>query len=431
MKNTIPWKMRHTSFEYRERWFGFFKPGLTLFHLIVFFLSTFGGSVGADTVLDANRMKDRLDTAINSAIESRRIIGTVVVILRDGKQIYKHAAGLADRESDRPMEPDTIFRLASVTKPIVTVAVLRLIDEGTLNLKDPVTKYLPDFKPRLPDGSSPEITIQQLLNHTAGLTYGFLEPPDGPYHKANVSDGLDMPGLSMEEELHRITLAGLAFSPGTKWGYSVSMDVLGAVIEKATGTSLPEAVKRLVTGPAGLANTGFTSPDINKLATPYADGSPPVRMTDPHRVPFFGLAGINFSTGRVFDPRSFPSGGSGMNGTAEDVAALLDIIRDGGRGLIKPDSSRAMMKNQIGDLPVFIGPGWGFGFGGAVLKDPQAAMTPQSKGTWTWGGVWGHSWFVDPELGLVVVALTNTAIEGMAGQFSVDIRNAVYGNLRK
>ena len=99
------------------------------------------------------------------------------------------------------------------------------MDLGILN--DPVTQYLPDFGPKLTDGSAPVITIQQLLTHTAGLSYGFLEPPDGPYHKAHVSDGLDMPGLPMEEELHRIAMAGLAYAPGTRWSYSVALDVLG------------------------------------------------------------------------------------------------------------------------------------------------------------------------------------------------------------
>lgn len=370
-------------------------------------------------------VKSKLNAAIENAITSHRIVGTVVVVLQNGKQIYGRAAGFADREAGIPMRKDAIFRLASISKPIVSVAALRLVDEGVLGLDEALTRYLPNFRPRL-DTVIPPITIRHLLTHTAGLSYGFLEPPDGPYHKARVSDGLDQPGLSMADELGRITSAGLAYPPGSAWRYSVALDVLGAVMEKAADESLPHIVKKWVTGPAGMADTGFEPPETARLVTPYADGAPPVRMGDPHLVPFMDFAGIRFSPGRVFVPQSFPSAGAGMNGTADDVAVLLDLVRKGEGQLLAPETARAMMTNQVGNLTVIKGPGWGFGYGGAVLTDPKAAMTPMSAGTWTWGGVWGHSWFVDPKLDLVVVALTNTAIEGMEGQFPIDIQNAVY-----
>ena len=376
--------------------------------------------------MHAGDLAARMDAAIELALTEQRICGTVVMVLRDGRVIYRRAAGLADREAGTPMQENTIFRLASVTKPIVTVAALRLADAGRLHLKDLVTDYLPDFRPKLADGSAPDITLHQLLTHTAGLSYDFLESPNGPYHRAGVSGGLDQPGLSMAEALQRITAAGLIYPPGKGWCYSVAIDVLGAVIEQITGTSLPDAVQRLVTGPAGMAETSFAPPDRSRLAAAYADGSPPVRMSDPYLLPFMDLAGITFSPGRTFDPSSFPSGGSGMNGTAEDVARLLDIVRSGGGELLKPATAQAMLTNHTGRFPIINGPGWGFGYGGALLVDPKAANTPQAPGTWTWGGVWGHSWFVDPGHKLVIVALTNTAIEGMLGKFTTDVRDAVY-----
>lgn len=377
------------------------------------------------------QIKAKLDAAIDNAVASQRIVGTVVVVLQSGKRIYERAAGLADRELGIPMHKNGIFRLASVSKPIVAVALLRLVEEGVFSLDEAVTHFLPEFQPKLANGITPAMTLRHLLTHTAGLSYGFLEPSGGPYHRARVSDGLDQPGLSMEKQLGRIASAGLAYAPGTGWGYSVALDVLGAVIEKATGDSLPQVVKKCVTDPVGMTDTGFAPPETARLATPYADGTPPVRMGDSHLVPFINLAGIRFSPGRTFSPTSFPSAGAGMNGTADDVAILLDTVRKGGGQLLKPETARAMMANQIGDLPVIKGPGWGFGYGGAVLTDPETAMTPMSAGTWTWGGVWGHSWFVDPAHGLVVVALTNTALEGMEGQFPSDIRDAVYTAVRE
>jgi CubicO group peptidase (beta-lactamase class C family) len=206
--------------------------------------------------------------------------------------------------------------------------------------------------------------------------------------------------------------------------------VLGAVVERAMDASLPEVIKKYVTGPLGMAQTLFDAPDPEQLAVPYADGMPPVRMEESQMVPFFGLGGLRFSPSRIFDPRSFPSGGAGMRGTAADVARLLETVRTG-EGVLRRESARSMMTNQTGTLETVMGPGYGFGYGGAVLLDPRAAKTPQSAGTWSWGGVYGHAWFVDPVRQLVVVGLTNTAIEGMMGRFPVALRDALYVGLRR
>lgn len=375
----------------------------------------------------------RVDQAIDDAIAERRIVGAVVVIARDGELIYRRAAGFADREAERPLEEDAIFRVASMTKPLVSTAALALVEQGVLDLEAPVTRWLPDFRPALPDGTTPRITIQQLLTHTAGLSYGFLQPSDGSYHRAGVSDGLDQPGMSFEEELNRITEAGLAYAPGTAWGYSVAIDVLGSVIEEATGKPLPEVVSELVTSPLGMTDTGFSVTDSTRLAVPYADGEngeAPVRMSDPYTLPYFDLAGIRFAPSRTFDERSFPSGGAGMVGTAADFLAFFEAIRTGGGDVVGPENAQAMMTNQTADLEVISGPGWGFGYGGAVLIDPDLAHSPQSPGTWSWGGAYGQSWFVDPAQRLTIVALTNTAIEGMSGQFPTDLVQAVYESSR-
>lgn len=374
-------------------------------------------------------LTQRLDAAIDRAIADRRIVGTVVVVMQDGKVVYRRAAGQADREAGRAMEADAIFRLASVSKPIVTAAALALVDQGRLKLDDPVTKWLPDFRPKLADGATPVITVRQLMTHTAGLSYGFFEPEEGPYHRAGVSDGLDAPELGFDEELRRISKAGLVYRPGTRWAYSLGIDVLGAVVAKASGEPLPAAVEHLVTGPLGMPDTGFAVTDRARLATPYADGpGAPVRMGELTVIPFAGMAGVRYAPGRVFDKRAFPSGGAGMVGTADDLARLLEAVRAGSGGVLRAPTARSMMQNQTGDLEIVNnGPGWAFGFGGAVVTDPVEARTPQSAGTWTWGGAYGHNWFVDPARKLVVVAFTNTALEGMSGAYTTEIRDAVYG----
>src|SRR5215475_2096307 len=145
----------------------------------------------------------KVDHVIDQAISSDRVVGAVVLIAHDGKLVYQRAAGLADREAGQEMRLDTLFRLASLTKPIVSTAAMILVERGQLSLEDPVTRWLPNFRPALPNGERPTITVRQLLTHTSGLTYGLLLPPGNEYRRAGVSDGLDEPGRSMEDNLAR------------------------------------------------------------------------------------------------------------------------------------------------------------------------------------------------------------------------------------
>src|SRR5947209_1418217 len=370
----------------------------------------------------------RLDETIDRALAEGRIVGTVVTVVHSGEVAYRRAAGDADREAGRAMRADALFRLASLSKTIVSAAALALVEQGRLAVTDPVRQWLPDFMPKTRDGQVPVLTIHHLLTHTAGLSYGFYEPEDGPYHQAGVSDGLDRSNLSLDEELRRVAAAGLAEAPGTRWRYSIASDVLGAVIARAAADSLPEVVRRLVTEPLGMADTGFSVTDPTRLAVPYADARPvPVRMGEPQLVPFRGLGLVRFSPSRVFDPAQFPSGGAGMVGSADDLVRFLEALRTGGGVILPPAAAERMTTNRIGTLPVLAAPGWGFGFGCTTLENRATAQTPQSVGTWAFTSAYGHSYFVDPERQLSVVALTNTALEGGFGAFVPAIRNAVYG----
>jgi len=378
-----------------------------------------------------------IDSAIDSALAEKRIVGGVVLVMRDGKIAYRRAAGLADRERAVPMREDAVFRIASLTKPIVTAAALRMAELGKIALTDPVTRWLPDFRPALPNGETPTITLRHLLTHTAGLSYSFMQPPDGPYHRGGVSDGLTEPGRAMEDELARIARAGLAYRPGERWAYSVAMDVLGAALRVAEGADLEAMTAKYVTAPLRAASLSFdlTAEQRTRLVPAYADAKPePVRIPDqglrvkfPEGVPVYaGLAGIDLSPARALNANSFRSAGAGMNGTAGDMLTFVEAIRTGGAPILSRESAAAMMTVQTDDLPIVSrGPGWGFGFGGAVLIDPVAAMTAQSPGTFGWGGVWGHTWFIDPARRLSVVSLSNTALEGMMGRYVRDLRDAI------
>ncbi|WP_163864250.1 serine hydrolase domain-containing protein [Myxococcus eversor] len=368
-----------------------------------------------------------LDPVIDQALADQRIVGAVVIVAKDGEVLYRRAAGFADRETKKPLREDAVFRLASMTKPLVSVAALALVDQGKLSLEDPVTKWLPTFRPKLPDGREPVITVRHLLTHTAGLMYGFNQPVPGPYQKARVSDGLDNPpGLTLEENLRRLATVPLSSEPGEKWAYSVATDVLGAVVASAGGAPLPQVISRLVTQPLGLKDTGFRVGDVSRLATPYVDGEPvPVRMDKTHDIPF-GAGVVHYTPGRALDSRAFPSGGAGMVGTASDYVKFLEALRKGGAPVLKQNTVEQLGSIHVGPESRPQGPGWGWGLASAVLIDPVQAHSPQSAGTWQWGGAYGHNWFVDPRSGITVVALTNTALEGMSGAFPGAVRDAVY-----
>lgn len=372
----------------------------------------------------------RVDAVLSRVLDAQRLVGAVVLIARDGQLVYHRAAGFADRESHAPMREDTLFRLASVTKPIVSTAAMVLVAQRKLSLDDDVTRWLPDFRPSLPDGRVPAITVRQLLTHTAGLGYRFAEAgANGPYAHAGVSDGLDGAPITLGENVRRIASAPLLFAPGTSWNYSLALDVTGALIEAVCGMPLADAVDALVLRPLGARDTAFVAVDPARLATPYVNDTPqPHRLTENETVPVVeGTAGVTYSPARALDAHAFASGGAGMVGSAGDVLRVLDTLRAGGGSLLPAALVDEMGSVQTGDLDLPDRPGVGFGIGFSVLRDPHAAASPESPGTWRWGGVYGHSWFVDRARGLTVVSLSNTLYEGMNGQYTIDLRDAVYG----
>jgi CubicO group peptidase (beta-lactamase class C family) len=371
----------------------------------------------------------RLDGVIDRWVNEERIVGVVALVARDGELVYHRAAGFADREAHKPVREDTLFRLASMTKAIVSATALALVDRGKLSLHDPVDEWLPYFTPRLADGRQPRLTIRQLMTHTSGLGYDFLDPEGSPYRLHGIGNGLHQPGLSLEDVLRRLASLPLAFEPGTAWRYSMSTDVLGGVIEQAAAMPLPAAVARFVTEPLDMDDTAFVVVDEDRLATPYRDGKGAAVRMDPELDTIPMGPGVPFSADQVFDARTYPSGGAGMVGTASDYLAFLEAIRTGGGPILGGSSASAFSQHAIGELRAWMeGDGWGFSVGSAaVLVDPEAAQTPQSRGTWQWGGVLGSHWFVDPVEKLTVVVVTNTAVAGVIGPFPEAIRDAIYG----
>ncbi|MFS3133930.1 serine hydrolase domain-containing protein [Gluconacetobacter sacchari] len=379
-------------------------------------------------------MDERVGRVMEAAVARGRLVGAAVMVSVDGRVTVRRAAGLANREADEAMRPDTLVRLASLTKPVVTAVALALAERGALSLEDAVTRYLPDFRPACADGSVPAITLRHLLTHTAGLSYGFSFPrDDNPYVRAGVSDGIAEPGMALDDNLARLATVPLLFAPGAGWAYSLALDVMGGVLERAGDAPLPELVRRHVGAKLGWERTGFAVPDPAALCPAYADARPvPVAMgaryVMPRQLGGGKVSEIVFAPGRVLDPRSYPSGGGGMVGTAEEFLRFVDALCRGGGPILSAESVALFGRNAIGDLSM--GPlndGMRFAVGAAVVDDPARARTPVSRGGFTWGGVYGHQWIADPARGASIVMISNTALAGMAGAYPDAVRDAVYG----
>ena len=373
------------------------------------------------------RLARNLDAAITSALDENRIVGTVVAVMRGGRMAFHAARGLADRESGEPMREDAIFLLASATKPVTSAAALALIERGAFDLETPVTRHLPEFRPRYGD-AQPEITVRHLLTHTAGLYYPFQEPEDGPAHRADVSNGLDLPELPGPEAMARLARVPLRFLPGTAYNYSLSLDVLGEFMAAATGQSLPEIVASTITGPLRMTDTAFAVGDASRLVTHYGvdTDNRPLRMGDTYWGPTLASP-VRMSPRRLFDAGSYASGGGGMAGTAGDFLRFLEALRLHGGDILKPASTRLMTANALpGAIPQALEPGWTYGLGTETLSDPGSATGPERPGAFKGSGGYGHRWFVDPELELSAVAFTNSAPEGVRGAFVSAIRDTIY-----
>jgi len=359
---------------------------------------------------------ERADAAIDAAL-GHDILGCVVLINQGGERVYARAAGYADREAGTKVSENTIFRLASVTKPIVATTALRMIDLGLLSLDDPVTKYLPFFTMKAADGSVPTITIRHLLTHTSGIAYDKIP--------ADVTRGSDpKPLFPLEENLRRLARGELAFKPGESWAYGMSIDVLGGVLGAIHGdvSDVESVTRKFVLDPLGMNDTRFGVTDPSRLAVPYGDGDPPFRMAEPQLMVNPNGGSNLMSPNRIFERGAAQSGGSGMAGTAGDFMKLLDAILVA--DFLKPETRKAAFSNQIGSYLTGRRAGEQFGFLGAVITDAKAAGWPRD-GMLRWGGIWGNTWAIDPATSTVLIGYTNTMWEGDTG-FRDQLRTAVF-----
>jgi CubicO group peptidase (beta-lactamase class C family) len=363
----------------------------------------------------------RVSEWLRGEVAQKRIPGAVILVSRGGRIAYLDAMGVRDPASTAAMKADDIFRIYSMTKPIVSVAALMLVEEGRLTLDAPVSRFIPAFAnvkvgvektdaqgqkslelvpPRRP------MTVQDLLRHTSGLTYGFFG--EGLVKQAYRDNNINAQGdISNAEFAERIARMPLAYQPGSTWDYSNSTDVLGRVIEVVSGQTLYQHLKARLLDPLGMKDTSFYVPEPERQGR-IAEPFPNDRIT---------------ANAPLFDPRkvaAMESGGGGLMSTAADYARFLTMLRNGGqldgRRYISPATLAFMTSDHLGPAvtrtPLYLpGPGYGFGLGFAVRTSNGEASSASAVGEYNWGGAGGTVMWVDPANDLFVVFMMQSPMQ--------------------
>jgi CubicO group peptidase (beta-lactamase class C family) len=377
-------------------------------------------STSASAGVSSDRLQ-RLHKGMQGFVDRKEVGGVVTLVARNGTIVDLHATGFQDVESKTPMRADTIFRIASMSKPVTSVAVMMLYEEGKLLLTDPVSKFIPSFKGQRvlgADGATAparrDITVRDLLTHRSGLSYGFLNggAVGDIYRKDGIADGLTVTSSTLAEAIDKLAAAPLMSQPGAAWNYSLSTDVLGRVVEVASGMPFDAFLRDRIFRPLGMIDTSFDVPDAKwpRLATVYSpDGSGGIRpMKDPE-----SFGNTTMSPVAYYKPgKRYFSGGAGLTSTARDYARFAHMLLGGGAlngvRLLSPKSVELMSTSHTSDLPAgggLLGPGAGFGLGFRVTTELGPTQTLGSTGMYGWSGIYGTTFWVDPKERLVAIMM--------------------------
>lgn len=394
----------------------------------------------ADPGVSAERLA-RLRGVLQGYVDSGRIAGAVVEIRHDGEDVFSEAIGWRDKEARDPMREDTIFRIASQTKALTSVAVLMLMEEGRLLLDDPIGKHLPEWSRTtvavsIPGGgydvvpAKRAITIRDLLTHTAGISYG-----TGPGEKAWRDAGIMGWYFADRSEpvsavVARMASLPMAAQPGEQFVYGYNTDILGVLVEKLSGQTLAAFLDQRLIQPLGMKDTSFYLPreKADRLAVVYSAGPAGVqRAPDPG-----AWAGGHIGQGHYLNgPRVAFSGGAGLLSTAADYSRFLEMMRRGGeldgRRYLSRKSVKLMTVDHLVNVPY--PPGTGFGLGFRIRTDLGDNGLPGSKGDYGWGGAYHSQYWVDPEEKLTVTYLVQLIPAGNIDDFG-KLRALVYQALK-
>jgi CubicO group peptidase (beta-lactamase class C family) len=380
---------------------------------------------------------NKIDQMLNQAIGDNQIPGLVALIVKDGKIVYHQAKGLADVASDTKMAKDQIFRIASQSKAITSTAVMMLWEEGKFELDDPISKFIPEFaKPKVLTGfrysdttystqpATREITIRDLLTHTSGLGYGMIDGDERIkmiYGKAGIVELFTTEPIQIGENIKKLAELPLHHDPGSRYTYSLGLDVLGYFVEIVSGMPFDQFLQKRIFAPMGMNTTGFylNEEQGKKLVTIHRKNNEkwegyPTTFYDPN-YPKTGA-------------KTFFSGGAGLSSTAEDYAKFLQMYLNGGTyngtRFLSPNTIKTIMSNQVGDLLGGGGKDYGLAFG-LVDDNGVAKGGIGSMGTFDWGGYFNTQYFADPVTNTIGILMKQTQ-GGTGDQTSWKFRQMVF-----
>ncbi|QIP14013.1 beta-lactamase family protein [Spirosoma aureum] len=363
----------------------------------------------------------RLDSGMSSWVNQKWVNGSVVLIARHGKIVFYKARGYNDQTTNAPLLKNGIFRVASQTKALTTVAVMMLWEEGKFSLDDPVSRFIPSFANqkvlanfRAKDTTyttvpaKRPVTIRDLLTHTSGLGYPAIGPPaeSAIYAKNDMTGGVGIKGQKLSDAMTRLGSLPLFFQPGEQWKYGLNMDVLGYLIEKWSGKTLEDFFLKRICHPLGMNDTYFNvPPEKGSRLVNFFQGDSTGNIQKQNSV-FGGALDMNYP----LQKHDYFSGGGGLSTTIYDYAIFLQMLLNGGEykgvRLLARNTVRLMTMNQIGDLSPNIGDHASdnkFGFGFLVISENGSRFTPSQAGTYSWGGVFSTSYWVDPKEDMLVL----------------------------
>ena len=374
-----------------------------------------------DVGMSSERL-DRVSAMLQRYIDDDLVAGTVALIARHGKVVHLEAQGWRDKEADQLMTADSFFTIMSMTKPIVSVALMTLFEEGAFLLDDPISKWLPDYADKqvvIMDAARPRrepairpVTVRHVLSHTSGLSLvdrsrRAQDQERPPTLSERIDGGADIP---------------LNFQPGDEWQYGTSTDFVAILVEKITGKSLDVVLRERLFGPLGMDDTHYNIPEskVNRVAAVYSP-SGRGRTIKLFRAPAFR------------EPSEYFSGQTGLSSTVHDYFRFHQMMLNGGEldgvRILSPRTISLMISNHVGDNVVYVrGPGYGFGLGYGILLDSGKASDHLSPGSFMWGGAWGTISWVDPVedmLGVLMTQITSYRHINMRVDFSTTASQAI------
>ncbi len=382
----------------------------------------------------SERLK-RIDREMNDWVQKGWLNGGAAIIIRNGKIVYHKATGYNDLDTKAPMNKDGIFRIASQTKAITSVAIMILFEEGKLLLDDAVSKYLPAFrKQQVLDKfnaadttyttvpAKKEVTIRELLTHTSGIGYADIgsREANAIYAKAGITAGVGVKEDKLLDAMNRLGKLPLIHQPGEKWTYGLNTDLLGCLVEVISGMTLDEFFKKRIFEPLGMNDTYFTVPKAKaaRLVNLYREDSTGKLVKASGNM----LNGEFVTPAYPLEGSTYYSGGAGLSSSIYDYGVFLQMLLNGGvyngKRILSRNTVRMMITNQIGDLSIRGDDKFGLGF--QLITEKSSGRTPAQAGTFSWGGAFATSYWVDPKEKIVMLfyrQLQNTTKGEMVEKF--------------